>query len=359
MDTGRVAKVRRYLKDKGLDAILISNFYNILYLTSFKTLTANEREAYALITQNNIYIFTDARYQVENRQLSLKLFEPQKGLVFHLENIIREEKLARIGFEAEDLKYIEHQVLKEHFPAVVLVPVDRAIILIREIKDTDEIKKIKSACRAGDKNFADLVKTIRTGMTEKEIAFRLEMIIKEAGNDLAFDPIVAVDANAALPHYNTKTGNGRLQNNSVLLVDFGVKKDDYISDITRMIFMKNCPEKIMRTYEILKKVQENTLARIPKETQLGNLDAFCREELSKNNLPEFAHSTGHGVGLEIHEYPKIYKTIAVEKQAGQVITIEPGVYEAGKFGMRVEDTVVITDQGYEIMTSFSKDRLVL
>ncbi len=359
MQLSRITAVRQALVLKNIDALLVSNFYNILYLTGFKTLTTNEREAFALVTKNNVYLFTDARYQFEDPQVQLKLFEPHMGLSYHLLEIIKSEDIKTVGFESEDLKYQEHSQLKEKLNSTTMIPFDRLIILIREIKDNLEIEKVRQVCRAGDSYFSQLLKTIKVGMSEKEIAFRLETIIREKGDDLAFDPIVATDTNASLPHYNTKTGSGVLKDSSVLLVDFGVKREDYLSDTTRMIFMKKCSAEILSVYEKLRVAQEKTLEKISNSSTLGELDIFCRAELLKDNLPEYSHSTGHGVGLEIHEYPKVYRTSPDLKKAGQILTIEPGVYKKGQYGMRVEDTIVVTNEGYEALTSFSKDLLVL
>ncbi|OGK11278.1 hypothetical protein A2954_06145 [Candidatus Roizmanbacteria bacterium RIFCSPLOWO2_01_FULL_37_12] len=360
----RVNKVREKLLEKNLDAILISNFYNILYLTGFKTLTTDEREAFVLVTKNKTYLFSDERYLDKNYQLritnyELKLIEPGKGLIFHLQEIVKAEQLKNMGFEAEDLKYLEFEKIKEFLSQVNLVPTDRLIVTIREIKDQEEINLVEKACEIGDQCLRDILKIIKLGVTEKEIAFKLEMWIKEKGYDLSFDPIIAVDANSAIAHYNSKTGNGVVKDGSVILLDFGVKYNDYLSDMTRMVYFGKPNEEVHQVYKVLKVAQEKTLEKIKDFEYLKDIDGLCRKMISDQRLPNYPHSTGHGVGLEIHEYPKVSLNSPDRKLANQIITIEPGVYFPGKFGMRVEDTVVVDDKlQAKTLTKFSKNLLI-
>ena len=155
----RAKKLRNILQEKNLDGFLVSNFYNILYLTGFKTLTNDEREAWGLITKDNIYLFTDSRYFINNKYLTLKLITPEKGLMKHLKEIVREEKIQRLGFEGDDLKANELQKIKEKLVNVELISLEKLIIKIRGIKDEEEIKKIKMAfqisfCRIQSKSQA-------------------------------------------------------------------------------------------------------------------------------------------------------------------------------------------------------------
>ncbi len=363
----RIEKLRNKFAEKNLDAFLVSNFYNILYLTGFKTLTTDEREAFVLVTKNDIYLFTDERYidknskvlKSYNPKVFLKLIEPGKGLLSHLGEIVTEEKIQNLGFETEDLRHFEYENIRLMFQTIQLHPTARFIMALREVKDADEIEKAKRAGKKADECFTNLVKVIQAGMTEKEIAFKLEVLIRNAGSELAFDPIVAIDQNAAVPHYNTKTGNGIVKNTSVILVDFGVKYEDYLSDVTRMIFYGKPSDEVMKTYAILQKAQEQTVEYISQCRILNEPDTFCRKLLTDNLFPSYPHSTGHGVGLEIHEYPKVSFNSRDLKKDGQIFTVEPGVYFAGKWGMRVEDTVVIKNGKAEALTKYSKGPVIL
>lgn len=335
------------------DVLLVSSFYNILYLTGFKTLTADEREAFVLVTKNNMYLFTDGRYFGKNFQFSisnlqLKLIAPEKSVMRHLSDIITAEKIQSLAVEAEDLHVDEYEKLQKTFPSVRLVAVNNLIIRIREIKNDEEIRKIQKACTVTDQCLTEIIRTIKVGQTEKEIAFRLEMWLKKHGYDLAFDPIVAVNQNSAVPHYSTKDGAGKVEKHSVVLIDFGAKYADYRSDITRMVFI-NPDTEMINVYNQLRKLQAETIDQIEIGEPAKKLDEYSRRHQS------FTHSLGHGVGLEIHEYPKLSAQSTDIVRAGQVFTIEPGIYLPGKYGMRVEDTVMVdaSDQA-AVLTRFPK-----
>ncbi len=354
----RISELRKKLKSLNLDAFIISNYYNILYLTGFKTLTTDEREAFVLVTNKNIYLFTDARYLEKNssRVMSyeLKLLEPEKGLIFHLQEIIREEGIKELGFEAEDIKYNEFNSLKQKLVKTDLVPTAKLVIDIRKIKDEKEIEKIKKACEIGERCLQQISGLINEGVSEKEVAFKIEFWLKEKHFDIAFDPIVAVDANSAIPHYNTKTGEGRVKKGSIVLLDFGAKYKDYLSDISRIFFYGKPNSEIINIYNILLDAQEKTLQSVGNFSNLRDIDLFCRKLINDKKLPNYSHSTGHGVGLEVHEYPKVSLNSQDNKKENQVFTIEPGVYLEGKFGMRIEDTVVIKKGVAESLTKFTK-----
>lgn len=367
----RIEKLRKILIEKNLNGFLVSNFYNILYLTGFKTLTGDEREAWGLVTKDNIYLFTDSRYIINNKYLILKLITPEKGLIKHLQEIVVEEKIQRLGFEGDDLKVNELQKLKEQLINIELVSLEKLIIKIRGIKDEEEIKKIKIACQIADQCLEEIVKTIKVGATEKEIAFKIEFWLKEKNHDLSFYPIIAIDKNSAIPHYDTQNGNNeKVKKNSIILIDFGAKFQNYHSDMTRMIFVGKPTDEMINAYKILLNAQEKTIERLRTDNNPVSVDQFCRRLITEGSvkpdpytdyrLPSYPHSTGHGVGLQIHEYPKISFTSTDVLFPNQVITIEPGVYIEGKWGIRVEDTVLIKEnKQIEVLTKFSKRPLII
>ncbi len=348
MESKRINKVMKILREKNIEGILISNFYNILYLFGFKTLTKDEREAWALITQNNNYLFTDGRYfnKVSNIQFpifKIRLINSHKSLINHFREIIKKEKITRFGFEEDDLRFIEYKKLKEKLPEAELVPTEKLIIRLREIKEREEVEKIKKACQITNRCLREIINTIKVGQTEKEISFKIECWLKEKGFSLAFDPIVAIDKNSSLPHYVTEDGFGRVKNQSIILIDIGTKYQDYLSDVTRIVFVGRQKNEVSDVYNRLLTIQKETINYLEKSKETKNVDVFCRKLMSENHLPNYSHSTGHGIGLEIHEYPKISKTSVDLIKPGQVFTIEPGVYFEGRFGMRIEDTVWIDD----------------
>ena len=364
----RINKLRKILIEKNIDGFLVSNFFNILYLTGFKTLTADEREAWTLVTKNDVYLFTDSRYIIDNKNFILKLITPEKGLIKNLQEIVEEEKIQRLGFEGEDLKVNELQRMKDFLTNVELISLEKLIIKIREIKDEAEIDSLRRSCQIADQCLEEIVKIIRPGISEKEIAFKIEFWLKEKNYDLSFYPIIAVDKNSAVPHYDTRAGNDeRVKKNSVILIDYGAKFKDYHSDTTRMIFVGRPTNEMINVYGALLKAQEQTVKQLKTDNNPVSVDQFCRRLITEGSvmpapyrLPTYAHSTGHGVGLQIHEYPKISFTSTDVLLPNQVITIEPGVYLENKWGMRIEDTALIKEKGeIEVLTKFSKKLLII
>ncbi len=354
----RIKKLQDTFEKNGIEAFFVSNFYNILYLTGFKTLTTDEREAFALVTKKNAYLFTDARYVFTNPGVILKLIEPGKGLLFHLETIIKEEQIQSIGIESEDLRVHEYEKLKTLFSSIKTISLERIMIKIRAVKEDSELVTIQKACEITDQCLKEIIPSLAEGNTEKEITFRIEKWIKEHGHNLAFDPIVAIDENSAIPHYNTKEGNGIVKNNSIILLDFGVKYNNYLSDITRMVFLDPTKE-TLDAYTKLLEVQEKTIGIIGKENDPKVIDTICRTSLKEKHLPDFPHSLGHGVGLEVHEYPKLSKISDDTLVENHVVTVEPGVYFPNKWGMRVEDTVVMQDGKAKALTKFPKSPYII
>ena len=364
-----VKLIQNLLSQNKIDALLISNFYNILYLSDFKSLSPNEREAWVLLTKENQYLFTDARYfnqikKDKQSKFNYKKLTYEKNLLNHLREIIDKEKISILGFEADDLRVMELNQLKKNLNSVKWQETEKLIIKLREIKKRKEIEKIKKACQIGDWCLKEIIKLIKPGVSEKEIVFKIEFWLKEKGYELAFSPIVAVDKNSSLPHYNPQEGEGLVKKNSLILIDFGVKYENYCSDITRMIFI-NPSFHILNVYEKLLSVQEKTIhsilpSSIKDDKLLNKIDQFCRQLMNESQLPDYPHATGHGVGLEIHEYPKISQNSTDVLYFNQVFTIEPGVYFKDKWGMRIEDTVWINyNLKAEILTEFSKKPLNL
>ena len=369
----RIKKIHDYVSVNSIDAFFITNFYNIFYFTGFRTLVPHEREAYALVTKKSVYVFSDGRYErhtpfIPSREgnvgcvFEFKLLSPEKGLMKHLQEIISEEKMVRLGFESEDLKWSEYNTFQKTL-GVELIPQDRVGVKIRAVKDEREITKIQKACEIGDQCLHDISKTLREGLFEKEIAWNIEKRIRDKGCEIAFDPIVAVDANSAVPHYDTKNGNGRVKRGSLVLIDMGVRYEGYNSDITRMFFVGKQTNEVLQAYETLKTAQEKTINQLTHFKKYSEVDLFCRKEVSRYTLPDstYPHSTGHGVGLEVHENPKVSGTSEDMIHVGNVITIEPGIYIPGKRGMRIEDTVVIDsldprlrgdDKQVKVLTAF-------
>jgi len=362
MYSKRQETIKSILIQKQIDAFLFTNFYNICYFTGFRTLVAHEREAFLLVTKEDLYVLSDGRYVdifKPQEHVLFKLLSTEKGLIKHLQEIILGEKIAKLGFEKEDMKWSEYTMFQNTL-GVELIPQDRVGLKMRAIKEDKEIHEIQKACEAGDDCLSDISKLLRVGMNEKEIAWNIERWIREKGYDVAFDPIVAVDINSSIPHYDTKHGSGVIKDNSIILIDMGVMYEGYNSDISRMFFMGKQSYDVIKAYEELRIAQEKTIKQISSLQRPIHIDSYCRKQLIEKGFPSYVHSTGHGVGLEVHEYPKISLTSDDDLKPGNVFTVEPGIYYSGKWGMRIEDTVVMSENNeVKILTSYPKKMCLL
>jgi len=341
-------------------ATLISDAHTLFYLTGFETLSPNEREAVLILVNNERYIVTDARYAgYISPRYRLIITQPGEGLFTTIQKICNEKGVSALIYQSDNLTEFEASHLKKG--SIETRGETRLFIQERSIKTQNEIGYMRHACEIGDKALFQLIPTIVEGQTEQEIAWRLEKIIREELHaEIAFDPIIAVDAHGAIPHYNTKKGSGMVTNTSTVLIDFGVKYKNYCSDITRMLVAKNAKKDVVSTYQDLYRAQTNTISKMNEWNYLRDADVFCRSELMKLGHPSFPHSTGHGIGLEVHESPRLHAKSNDAKQVGQIFTVEPGIYYEGKWGMRLEDTVVVTPQGsVELLTRFPKELIHL
>lgn len=348
----RIHKVQTAFKANKVDALLISNYYNILYLTGFKTSIPEVHEAYVLITKKDVFLFTDKRYKPAFKKTIY--ITREKRLTAHLKEQAAKKKVTKLGVEGESLTIAEYQIFSKKLPGLKMVPTTGIVQKLRLIKDQDELEKIRRACHLTDQCLSEIIKTIKAGQTEKEIAYRIETWIRTHNLVPSFEPTVAADQNSAIPHYDTRGGNGVVKKNSLILIDMGIKYKEYCSDITRMFVTGNCTPAVQKAYEILLKVQRMTIQKANKTSKIKEIDLYCRKLIEVGGLKHFVHSTGHGVGLEIHEAPHVSSGSTEKNTAGQVFTIEPGVYYENKFGMRIEDTIAVTEKGVEILTKFPK-----
>ena len=369
MYTQRINTIRQLMSEEQIDGILISNFYNILYLTGCETLSPHEREAFVFITKDNIYFFTDGRYEIAIQEqlqrlksiVVFKLISAQKKLLDTIVEIVSTEGIKTVCYESNNLTVSEFNQIQARISDVTLKPIEKIISQVRTVKDAEEISSIKQACSITDKCLQEMISVFQIGAKERQIAYLFERWIREHGYEIAFDPMIAFDAHAALPHYNAKQGDGILQKESVILVDFGVRYNGYVSDISRMFFKEIVEQEIEDVYNKLLIAQSNTVQKIGQETTtFAEINEYCRQQMTEQVLPDFSHAVGHGVGLEVHEGPVI-SAISTEKVLpGHVFTVEPGVYVQGKYGMRIEDTVVIKNNGaVEVLTQFPKTLAVI
>jgi Xaa-Pro aminopeptidase len=344
------------LAELKVDALLVSWLPNVRYLSGF-----TGSNGIVLATPDSMTLFTDPRYTIQAQEESRVKVGIAKGpLINAAIQAIRRKRLKRIGFEKAHLSYETWQTLKEALPlGASLKPLASVVEQRRMVKSPEEIELICRAVRTNSAAFASAVRTIKPGMTESELAAELEYQMRRRGAEKpSFDTIVAAGPRTALPH--AQPTSQPFRDHELLLIDMGATQDGYTSDMTRMVFLGDPDAKTRKMYSAVLEAQLSAIAAVREGVTAQQVDRAARQVLRSKGLDkQFVHSTGHGLGLEIHEAPRLGKKDKTRLAAGMVITIEPGVYVKGFGGVRIEDTVLVTKNGCEVLTPTSKELMVL
>jgi Xaa-Pro aminopeptidase len=340
-----------------IDALLVSALPNIRYLTGF-----TGDHAVLLATPESRTLFTDPRFTIQaSEECTCPVKTIRKGpLDEAAAQMIGRKRLKRIGFEAVRMNYQVHQRLKEALPlGTALKPLGGVIEKLRMVKSPEEIDRIRTSVHSNSKALEKTIPSIRPGISESAIAAQLEYEMRRSGAErAAFDTIVAFGERSALPH--AQPTSRALANDELVLIDMGACQDGYLSDMTRVLFLGRPNTRIRRMYQAVLKAQLAGLDAVRAGVTAAHVDRQARKVLASEGLAkEFVHSTGHGLGLEIHESPRLAKADKTPLEAGMVITIEPGAYIRGFGGIRIEDTVLVTKSGCEILTPTSKELMLL
>jgi Xaa-Pro aminopeptidase len=358
-----LTNIRSLLSESKLDAILISSISNIIYLTNYSGFSKEEREAYLFITKNSQYILTDGRYTTAVKTLipDFKLVEITNKLSATkiLELLIKKHKIQKIGFEGHNITHLEHKKLTKALGKMSHID----LTSLRSIKNSDEISTIEKACKLGDKTFDYILKKICLGISEKEIAFEIEMFIKKHGADISFPPIVAFGKNSANPHHVPT--NTKLVKNQIILMDFGAKFEGYCSDMTRTIFFGSANTKFKKIYQTVLDAQSGTIDFLKslilnhKSISASDVDKISRNYIISKGYPTIPHSLGHGVGIQIHESPRLSPKSKDILKEGMVFSVEPGIYTPNFGGVRIEDLVALKENGPKLLTHSPKNLIKL
>jgi Xaa-Pro aminopeptidase len=340
-----------------IDALLVSALPNIRYLSGF-----TGSNGLLLVTPDSETLFTDPRYTIQaSEECSIPVKTVAKGpLELAAIETIRRKRLKRIGFEGSRMIYESYQRIKQALPlGGSLKPIGPVIEKLRMIKSDEEIAKIRRSVRTNSEAFESTVRSIRPGVSEMAIAAELEFKMRRLGAEkAAFETIVATGARTALPHAQPSQQKAGL--NELLLIDMGSCQDGYMSDMTRMLFLGRPSGKVRTMYNAVLKAQLAAIDEVRPGITAGQVDRKARQVLESEGFgKQFVHSTGHGLGLEIHEPPRVGRKDATRLEAGMVITIEPGAYVRGFGGVRIEDTVLVTETGFEVLTPTSKELMLL
>jgi len=344
------------LEKSGLDVLLVSFLPNVRYLTGF-----TGSNALLLLSPGRSQLLTDPRYTIQAAQeVSCQVTVVKKSLWKYVPIVVGRSRWKNIGFDSTHLTVELLHSLQSALPlGAVLQPAPPLVETARMVKSESEIAAIRQSVNTCSSAFERVLKRIRPTMTEIEVAAELDYEMRRLGADgPAFDTIVATGPRSALPHAHPSTAT--LQTNQLLLIDMGASQTGYASDMTRTQSIGKISPRLRRAYGAVLEAQLASLDAIRPNVTAGSVDRAARRVLRAHKLDKaFVHSTGHGLGLEIHEPPRLGKADKSLLRPGMVITVEPGVYLQGLGGIRIEDTVLVTETGCEVLTPTKKELLAL
>ena len=357
MDHGaRQKKLTVVLKSHDLDALLVTHLPNVRYLTGFTGSAA------AFISSPHPVFTTDGRYreQAADQVQRAQVVVGKGSALASAVQEVRKSGIGRLGIESEYMTVATRRTLAKEFGrSIKLVDTTGLVEKLRIIKDNDEIRLIRKAVDLGSKLLPVLCKALKPGQSEASAAAHLEFAARERGAEaMSFETIVAAGPRSSLPHGVASLK--RVPRRGFVVLDYGVILNGYCSDMTRTVCIGSASVEQKRVYDAVLEAQVAAIAAVAPGRSVGDVDEAARSVLRRAGLAQyFIHSTGHGVGLEIHESPRVAARQTETLQPGMVITIEPGVYFGGKYGVRIEDMVLVTERGSDVLTRAPKELLEL
>jgi len=306
------------------------------------------------VTKSKAFYITDSRYVLEARQglkgVTVKQYSHMPCMT--LGELCKQYRIKRLGFDERHTSFALWKKLKEFCPRNrKLVPATGLVEILREIKDDGEIAQVRECLKLHYKAIDFMKKVVKSGLTERQLALKLEGFVKSHGAEFSFSPIIAAGPNSCYPH--ARATDRIIRNNENVLLDFGIDLNGYKSDLTRNFFLGRITPRVKEVFEALTLAQREAIAMIKPGVACSQVDAQARKVLRKFGLAKyFGHSLGHGVGLDIHEAPRLSSQSTSILEAGMIVTVEPGVYIPNQFGIRVEDMVLVTKEGCEVLSGY-------
>ncbi|MFI4876671.1 MAG: M24 family metallopeptidase [Blastopirellula sp. JB062] len=347
-------KLRKLVKKTGAQAILVTDFTNVSYLTGF-----TGDDSYLLVSADTEVLLSDPRYtqQLEEEcpDLNLEIRAPGKSMLASVQKVTKEASVSKLAFESSSITVDLYEKFAEKLPKVELCSAAGLVEQLREIKDADEIAAIRQAIYCAEKAFAVIRAAMHGEQTERQIAADLEYQVRKfGGSGLSFPPIVGVGERAALPHGTPS--EKKIEEDGFVLIDWGAVAGGYVSDLTRVLATGKISPKIKRIYDIVLKAQLRAIDAIRPGALMCDVDKAARDVIADAGFGKrFGHGLGHGIGLNVHEAPRFNSSQTRPLQVGMVVTVEPGIYIPGFGGVRIEDDVLVTRNGHEVLTSVPKD----
>lgn len=356
MNMERVVALRRIMAESGINGALVTSRRNVFYLSGF-----DGDDGDLFITLDAAYILCDFRF-LEQAAYQAPLFavkDIKDGLYKTVNEISAAHGVTKLGIEERALSFAAYGAMSKFISGPSLVPMKNMISKMREIKNEEEIENIRMAAKIADGAFADTVSRMKAGMSETEIAAELEYNMRKAGaSKTSFDTIIASGKNSSMPH--GKASMKKIENGDFVVMDFGCVYNGYCSDMTRTVAVGEVSKEQENVYNAVYFTQLKALSQLKCGAVCADIDAHSRRILESFGLEKyFGHALGHSVGIDIHEQPSLSKRCTDTLKPGTVITVEPGVYIDGKFGVRIEDLVVVGSGYNEILTNSTKELIII
>ncbi len=363
----RIEKLRGKMKEHGASFLFVTNTTNVRYLCGFSGSNGS-----ILLGTDDAHFFSDGRYETQAKEqvegAEIFIYGTPDEFCDALRKSLGTDR-AKIAFEASHVSVLRSpqsgdgrpsvEELEGYFESHDLMPSKGWVEEIRRVKDEDEIRLIKVAAELADAGFAHIVERIEVGKTERELALELEFFMRKSGADgVSFELIVAAGERSALPH--ARPTDTLVEEGRYLLFDLGCKVAGYCSDLTRTVIVGSADERHREIYDLVLKAEEASLAAVRAGVTGLDLDRMARDIITDGGYGDaFSHGLGHGVGLDVHEEPRLSRISKDTLQTGNVVTVEPGVYLAGWGGVRIEDLVLVRPQGAEVLSAAPKELLTL
>jgi Xaa-Pro aminopeptidase len=345
-------RLRAKMAEKGVDALFVSDIHNVYWLAGF-----TGSSGFCLVTKDQALFLTDSRYAIQSElevsDLDVRWYGSPVTFKEFFTQALKDLGVSKLHFETS-VKYSQWQAWTKDFPDVEWTASPSVLTPLRMVKTPGEVEKIREACRLAESCLSHIQRMIQPGVTEYDILLDLEFFLKRNGAIPSFDPIVASGPNSAKPH--ATPSERKLESGEFLTIDMGAKLDGYCSDITRTFVVGQASDRHKEVYNQVLKAEVESINAIKPGKTCGEIDAFSREILDEIGLAKyFGHGLGHGLGIEVHDYGRLGRGSKDVIEPGQVWTVEPGVYIEGFGGVRVEDDVVVTEDGVEVLTTFPKE----
>lgn len=355
----RIAELRKILLRKKLDALLVTGSANRNYLSGFTGSTA-----FLVVSLKSALFVTDSRYiEQAGKEISpeFELAQVKSAKEYNgaIADLVKKDKVRVMAVEAGNLVVSQFETLKKYLPKKELRPQTGLVEGLREIKTKEELEKIRKAVDIAEKAFQITVKRIRPGISENEVAAELEYNMRLLGSErAAFPTIVASGKRGALPH--GVATDKKLNKGELIVLDFGAVYKGYCSDLTRTIGLGIIVRQFKNHYKMVYEAQQKAISSISSGVLLSFPDKKARNYLKKHRLAEFfTHGLGHGLGMEVHERPSINNVAKGFFQAGMVVTVEPGVYLKGQYGIRIENDIIVKEKGCEVLGKGQQKLVIL